>query len=52
MIQIALLEENLARARETILEALDTCGQPEREVRIMAVTKTHPPEVTVRYMTL
>ncbi len=45
MIQIALIKENLARARETILEALYICGQPEREVRIMAVTKTHPPEV-------
>lgn len=47
MTDVATIAENLARAQRTIGEALDRCGERDRTVRIMAVTKTHPPE-TVR----
>ena len=47
MTDVATIGANLTTARQTIGEALDRCGERGRTVRIMAVTKTHPPE-TVR----
>ncbi|MBN1433919.1 YggS family pyridoxal phosphate-dependent enzyme [Candidatus Fermentibacterales bacterium] len=41
------VRENLDRARAEIGSALGRSGAPAREVRIMAVTKTHPPEVVL-----
>ncbi len=38
------ISENLKIIRERVGEVLDRCGEPERKVRIMAVTKTVPPE--------
>ena len=39
------IESNLHTAVELVGDALDSCGEPDRAVRIMAVTKTHPAEI-------
>ena len=38
------LEENLKRVRERISEAAERAGRDLSEIRIVAITKTHPPE--------
>jgi pyridoxal phosphate enzyme (YggS family) len=41
------VSSNLALAKERIADALAAAGEPERSVRIMAVTKTHSPETVL-----
>jgi len=45
VISIQLIKDNLQRAEELIADTLALCGSSGREVRIMAVTKTHPVDV-------
>jgi len=39
------IKSNLHAAIDQVGSALDSCGEPDRAVSIMAVTKTHPAEV-------
>lgn len=44
-LSVETVRSNLEHAGELIGKALGSTGEEERRVRIMAVTKTHPPEV-------
>ena len=44
---VEAIKSNLKTAIELVEDALDSCGEPDRAVSIMAVTKTHPAEVAV-----
>lgn len=44
-LSVETLRSNLEHAGELIGKALGSTGEQDRKVRIMAVTKTHPPEV-------
>ncbi|MCK5115623.1 MAG: YggS family pyridoxal phosphate-dependent enzyme [Candidatus Aegiribacteria sp.] len=43
---VEIIKGNLKTAIELVGDALNSCGEPDRSVRIMAVTKTHPVEIT------
>lgn len=42
---VQTIESNLQAANELVEDALNSCGESDRSVAIMAVTKTHPVEV-------
>lgn len=42
---VQTIESNLQTVMELVERALNSCGEPDRAVAIMAVTKTHPVEV-------
>ncbi|MCD4777190.1 MAG: YggS family pyridoxal phosphate-dependent enzyme [Candidatus Aegiribacteria sp.] len=45
VLSVKVIKSNLLKARELVEDSLELCGESGREVKIMAVTKTHPVDV-------
>lgn len=42
VLSVQTIKSNFQKARELVKDSLEFCGESSREVKIMAVTKTHP----------